>query len=193
MSAQHFPDELEEAMASSFRRVTALRQEQERLAAEMREAVAQVIARIGTAHRAGELTDAEVCTAFLRLRDEQQPGVTELWDGLVDLPWRRVVALAKQLPNTSDGDWVGHYPFPADCAAPPPETPVVYVLYGADTMPVYIGSTDRFRARMADHRRDGKEFVHWWAIPCSSREQAYRVEDRMLRQFMPPLNIKAGR
>ncbi|MGX1301413.1 hypothetical protein RKD35_002901 [Streptomyces albogriseolus] len=194
MSALDLPDELEAAVTSSFQRVAELRREQERLAAEMREAVAQAIGRIGSAHRAGLLTDAQVCEAFRRFREEQQPGVTELWNSLVDLPWRKVVALSKRLPNGPTGSWVGVYPFPsADCPTPPLGQAVVYVLATADNEPVYVGSTDRFRPRMAEHARDGKEFVHWTAHPCRDRDQAYRLEESLLADCMPLLNAKAAR
>jgi hypothetical protein len=72
-------------------------------------------------------------------------------------------------------------------------TPVVYVLYDADASPVYCGSSEQFDKRLWAHYRDGKRFVAWRAVPCADREQAYVLEDRLLKQSCPPLNRKASR
>lgn len=97
------------------------------------------------------------------------------------------------------GDWVvaqanwGPYGRIENGTHPMKGTPVVYVLYGANSEPVYCGSTQDLYARLKAHHRDSKEFVAWRAVPCNDREQAYQLEDRLLRQSCPPLNRKASR
>jgi hypothetical protein len=106
----------------------------------------------------------------------------------------------RHAPNDpASGGWVGEYEngrFGKQATLgprPPDGTPVVYVLYGADAEPIYCGSTEHFKQRLKAHYRDGKRFVAWRAVPCANREQAYILEDRLLKQSCPPLNRRAGR
>lgn len=105
----------------------------------------------------------------------------------------------RHAPNESmSGGWVGRWDWdvpggPLCSTYPRDGTPVVYVLYGANAEPVYCGSTEHFRSRLNSHDRDGKVFVAWRAVPCRSREDAFVLEDRLLRQSCPPLNRRAGR
>ena len=130
------------------------------------------------------------------------PGFFTAWEA-AGLPhparMRADVEMARRnAPNDpASAGWVGEFDGELYAAIPgprPPDgTPVVYVLYAADATPVYCGSTHRFKQRLKAHYREGKRFVAWRAVPCVDREQAYLLEDRLLKQSCPPLNRKASR
>lgn len=90
-------------------------------------------------------------------------------------------------PN-DDGTWSGPWPMTYDTNYPPRLQPVVYVLFN-DNTPVYVGSTANFRERMKQHHRD-KKWTRWTAHPCSTRDEAYRVEAAFLEVFQPALNAQ---
>jgi len=135
------------------------------------------------------------------------PFLGEAWK-LAGLPHlqalRRDVELARlYAPNDPNCDgWLGEWEVRQESWGPVgrilgnrprPGTPVVYVLYATDSSPAYCGSTKDFEKRIWAHFRNGKEFVSWRAVPCESREDAYELEDRLLKEHCPPLNKKAGR
>lgn len=99
--------------------------------------------------------------------------------------------------DPASGGWVGEFNWHEYVVIPGPHppnwTPVVYVLYAADCTPIYCGSTEHFKQRLKAHAREGKEFVAWRAVRCADREQAYVLEDQLLKQSCPPLNRKASR
>lgn len=75
---------------------------------------------------------------------------------------------------------------------PPRGQNVVYVLYDAFGTPCYVGSSGDFPTRLKWHLKDGKPVRVWIAYPCASRKAAYALEDRLLKQYKPYLNKKAG-
>jgi len=189
---QGLPEHLATSVSSTLQHIQLLRAKEARLAAASREALAQVIHRIGSAHRAGEITDAQLCAAFDGVKQTGMPGRMLLWDEHVDIRWKQVIQLKRRLPNGPEGSWVGEYPIADGAASPMPGTAVVYVLFDRNNQPCYVGSTEKFRARMASHGRT-KDFVRWQAHPCDDRDHAYRLEDRLLRLHKPYLNVKASR
>lgn len=88
-------------------------------------------------------------------------------------------------------DWVSSTPSD-DNPMPPRGQNVVYVLYDAFSTPCYVGSSGDFPARLKWHLKDGKPVRVWIAYPCDSRQAAYALEDRLLKQHLPYLNRKAG-
>lgn len=88
-------------------------------------------------------------------------------------------------------DWVSATPSD-DNPMPPRGQNVVYVLYDASSTPCYVGSSGDFPARLKWHLKDGKPVRVWIAYPCDSRQAAYALEDRLLKQHLPYLNKKAG-
>lgn len=130
------------------------------------------------------------------------PGLFTAWHA-AGLPHpARMRADAEALRRNASNDpssrgWVGEFTgggFGAVSTPHPPNwMPVVYVLYAADAEPIYCGSTEHFKPRLKAHYREGKRFVAWRAVPCADREQAYALEDQLLKQSCPPLNRRAGR
>jgi hypothetical protein len=131
------------------------------------------------------------------------PGLHTAWTsaGLPHVQRMRadVADALRAAPNDpASGGWVGEwnwdgFEFPIPGPFPANWTPVVYVLYAADAEPIYCGSTEHFLTRIKTHHRDGKPFVAWRAAPCADREQAFVLEDRLLKQSCPPMNKRAGR
>lgn len=89
--------------------------------------------------------------------------------------------------------WVGTRPVGDDQHVPRAGIAVVYVLYGADNEPLYLGSTGEFRTRIRTHSSGPIPWVSYMATPCSDREAAYQLEDSYLKTRKPPMNRKAAR
>ncbi|MCZ4514524.1 GIY-YIG nuclease family protein [Streptomyces sp. ActVer] len=190
---QGLPEDLGTSVSAALQHIQIIQAKEARLAAARREALRQTLHRIGTEHRTGNLTDVQLCAAFQAVRQLNMPGRMAAWDEIVGVPWKRTLQLAKRLPNGPEGTWIGEYPFQPSTVAPISGVAVVYVLFDEANCPCYVGSTDKFRARMGAHEKSGKHFVRWQAHPCHDREHAYLVEDRLLRQHKPYLNRKASR
>jgi len=162
------------------------------------EAEDQLFASISRDYRSGALDLVDLVAVHRSLRVYLRPGYSKRWHGAglpsvnrlntyVDLRHRFV------MNGPGGNSWVGEYPIGAEEPRPDYGVSVVYVLYGSDNKPVYVGSTSAFIPRVNTHARDGKKFVAWMAVPCRDREHAYELEVKLLRQSMPPLNRRVGR
>lgn len=187
------PDDLAKSIASTLQHIRLIQEKEARLADARRSALEQTLHRIATDYRTGHITHHQLCTAFTEIRDLQMSGRMSAWDDIVGISHRRLIQLAKQMPNGPEGSWVGEYPIPLDAPRPIYGVPVVYVLFDDANEPCYVGSTDKFSPRMTAHEKSGKRFVRWQAHPCDDREHAYRLEDRLLKRHKPYLNRKASR
>lgn len=187
------PADLQASIASTLQHIRLIQEKEARLAEARRSALEQALHRIATDYRTGRITQNQLCTAFAEIKELQMPGRMSAWDEIVGVSHRRLIQLAKQLPNGPGGSWVGEYPIPLDAPRPIYGVPVVYVLFDDTNEPCYVGSTDKFSPRMTAHEKSGKRFVRWQAHPCDDREHAYRLEDRLLKRHKPYLNRKASR
>lgn len=186
------PEHLATSMSSTLQHIRLIQEKEARLADARRDALAQVLHRIGSDYRTGQLTRAQLCMALDEIRGLEMSGRMNMWDEIVGESWKRLAQYRKQLPNGPEGSWVGDYPFHPQTVAPISGIAVVYVLFDDTNEPCYVGSTDKFRTRLNNHSRD-KQFVRWQAHPCHDREHAYRLEDRLLKRHKPRLNRKASR
>lgn len=191
--AYELPEDLAASISSTLQHIRLIQEKEARLAEARRGALEQALHRIATDYRTGHITLNQLCTAFMEIRRLQMSGRMNAWDEIVGFSSRRLTQLVKQLPNGPEGSWVGEYPILADAVAPISGVPVVYVLFDEANEPCYVGSTDKFRTRVNNHSREGKQFVRWQAHPCEDREHAYRLEDRLLKRHKPYLNRKASR
>lgn len=187
------PGQLGASIAATIQHVEMLREKEQKLEAARHEAENQFLHRVGSAFRCGEINHAQLIAVFDRYRTLSVVGRATRWDNHIDIQWKSMAHLARQIPNGPEGSWIGEYPFTEDTSAPKSDIAVVYILFDADNDPCYVGSTSAFRTRMAHHRRDGKQFVRWQAHPCRDREHAYELEDRLLKEHLPRLNQKASR
>lgn len=99
----------------------------------------------------------------------------------------------KPEPNGPAGSWQGSWPLAEGDHCPPRGACLVYVLFDADNVPVYVGSSETFRSRMKQYTAAGKTWTAWVAHPCADRDDAYDVESRFLRQYKPVLNVQGAR
>lgn len=186
-----------DAAAEGLAHIAQLKEQRLALAQEQHLAEERFAERVGAAHRGGELGDEDLVDLYFSLREASQaePGFASRWDQAVDLDSRIIARsrLFQSLPNGPNGSWQGDNPLPSSAAAPRTGIAVVYVLYDDTLKPCYVGSTMRFRNRLAHHRRDQKAFRYWAAYPCRDREHAYAREEQMLREVLPPMNRKSGR
>jgi predicted GIY-YIG superfamily endonuclease len=187
------PEDLATSMSSTLQHITLIQQKEAKLAAARHDALAQVLHRIGSDYNTGQLTLAQLCTAFEETRQLNMTGSATTWNELIGIRWQRMIQLSKQLPNGPEGNWVGEYPFHPETVAPIHGVAVVYVLFDETNEPCYVGSSNNFRQRLKAHAKDGKHFARWHAHPCRDREHAYQVEDRLLKEHKPRLNRKASR
>lgn len=190
---ERLPGDLHASLAASLQHIALLAERETRLAGARQEAQDQMLHRIGSAHRCGEIDDRQLCDAFAIFTAARTSRRMLDWDAHVDIPWRKMLHLGRHLPNGPEGTWTGSWPLDDGAPTPRQSQAVVYVLFGADNEPCYVGSTDDFRPRMSRHAKDGKQFVNWQAHPCQDRDHAYRLEDRLLKQYKPYLNRKASR
>lgn len=187
------PQELALSISSTLQHIQLIQEKEARLAAARHQALEQTLHNIATDYSTGRITQYQLCAAFEEVRRLEMPGRMSAWDRIVGLSHRRLIQLAKQLPNGPEGSWVGEYPIPLDAPRPIYGVPVVYVLFDEANEPCYVGSTDKLSPRLTAHEKSGKRFVRWQAHPCDDREHAYRLEDRLLKRHKPYLNRKASR
>lgn len=146
-------------------------------------------------HREGAVSWAQLDAAYqlVAFNGDAAPGATTRWAELVGTPragmQRRV---REEAATRNGGEWSGHWPRQRGESCPPNEQPVAYLLYDSANVPVYVGSTVNLAPRLGQHTTD-KVFTQWVAYRCATRDEAYDLEDRFLRQFKPRYNIRGAR
>jgi predicted GIY-YIG superfamily endonuclease len=186
-------DELGWDLMSTIQHITLLREREVRLQAARLEAQNQLFHRIGSMHRCGEISDVKLIAIYERVKVAAALGSRKAWDLHVSIKWAAMKYLPGRLPNGPEGTWVGVNPCEGTDPAPHEGVPVVYVLFDSMNEPCYVGSTENLRQRIKAHATNGKVVARWQAHPCRDREHAYEVEDRLLKEHKPHLNIRAGR
>lgn len=186
-------------LAATLDHLALIRGKWEKLQAAQIAAEEQLLHRVGRMYEAREIGELQLIALYEAFSAVALPGYTKRWNAAVPLSAKRIPNLRTHLqyllqnaPNMPDGTWrgtrpIGSGPIPVD------GIPVVYVLYDAENGPCYVGSSEKFRARLQSHERDDKPFVRWSASRCSDREAAYQIEDRLLAEFKPYLNKRRGR
>lgn len=180
-----------------IRLISAKRAEMEaKLLGAQLEAEGQLVHRIASDYAAGRLTERDLCEIYDAYRAVANTGFSRLWNA--SLPFsapqmQHMKARHKREDQCAVGSWSGCFPFGDGEPTPPYQFSVVYVLFDARNTPCYVGSTENFRSRIRAHAREGKQFVRWSAHPCTDRESAYQLEDRLLHEHKPYLNRRTGR
>jgi len=190
---------LADKTGATLAHIELLRAKQERLRAAQIQAEEQVLHSVGALFAAGEVDEAALVGFYNVFSAVALPGFTKRWNAAISCNAGRVQSLrqrdrweAYHAPNMPDGTW--NHPWPlGDHGTPANGVPVVYVLYDDKNVPCYVGSSEWLRGRLQQHERDGKLFVRWTASQCPSRDAAYELEDRLLSEFKPYLNTRAGR
>lgn len=195
---------LSESTNATLQHVLLLQERALRLERARVEAENQMLHRIGSAHRCGEITDDDLQALWEQYRATGITGRSKRWNANIDIAW---VEMQRRLstafhaerraristPNGPEGSWVGVWPRGSNDPSPEIGVSVVYVLFDELNEPFYVGSTNGFRSRLAVHVKDGKPVARWQAHPCRDRDHAYQVETRLLKEHKPRMNQKAGR
>lgn len=177
------------ALAASEQHVRLIVAKREHLAEVLGEAENQYLAAVRREWDSGTMTYTQLLAAYEVVCLGKLPNRRMRWNMAFPFSVEKVRAQAAREPD-GDGVWRGENPIAQGHAYPLSGLPVVYVLFDTSYTPVYVGSTQRFRNRMEDHRRVGKVWKYWLAHPCRDRAHAYEVESRFLSQYMPALNIQ---
>lgn len=156
----------------------------------------QLLTATSRLYAAGELSIFDLVELLDEMREQYGTGFTRVWDRTMPVRAKEVKweanRVRKALAMAGTSAW--HGPLPLDSSAVPPDgVAVVYVLFDAANVPVYVGSTASFKQRMSAHRREKPEAVRWSAYRCRDRQHAYEMEDRALKEHRPRMNQKAGR
>lgn len=181
---------ISESIASSVDHLARMNARIDKLESARNTAADQVVYRISQDYAAGLITPLEL----LEIRNTMigtRGGWNKRWDAY-GLP--KPYAINRMLnskPNGPNGSWRGSHTYAtAANPMPAPGVSVVYVLYDANNEPCYVGSSEQFQTRLRTHIRNGKPVAYWTAFPCSDRAAAYELEDRLLKQHKPYLNLK---
>lgn len=177
---------VEPTFAATAQHLELLSRKRLRLEEAQREATSQYVLAVARAYASGEIGDVELHDAYMHLREISLPGFSTQWRD-AGLPQSNVLKLmARRAPR--DEPWSGTFPLKAGEEWPPKGAFVVYVLFDAEGVVCYVGSTKHFNNRMKAHVRDGKAFVRWQAWSCVDRQAAYEMESRFLQQHRPYYN-----
>jgi hypothetical protein len=178
----------------------------ERLEQVKRDAWSQLLAGVMRAYAAG-LDEEDLVQLIADMKASFGTGFGLFWNAHMpaSLSYQKVRNAAKykdywraqyahNAPNgPTDGTWVGTFPIGDDQPMPMLGEAVVYVLFDLYNDPCYVGSTDGFGSRLRTHERERLGLARWMAYRCADREDAYRLEDRLLKEHMPHMNKKRGR
>ncbi len=186
-------DGMDSATEATFQHIARLRAREAKLIQMRIEAEEQMLHRLGVAHRAGKVTSDQLYAAYEAYSKLGTPGRSKRWDTHISIPWMRFDQVRRWRPDGPEGTWVGTWPIGPTDKVPIGGQSVVYVLFDPENEPCYVGSSKRLRTRLKRHAADGKVFVNWQAYPCRDRQHAYEVEDRVLKEYKPRMNRKAGR
>lgn len=191
------------SLADSLQHLELLSSKRARLEAAQMDAEDQLFFDLARRAASGELSDEDLTDIIEDTHPLLLRGWTRRWDdaglkpSVASLRGKRRHSVM-HAPNGPHGTWVGTWPlgeWPYDDTVVLPRfgQPVVYVLFDADNVPCYVGSTGEFKTRLKSHVRDGKPVARWVAHPCNDRESAYILEEKLLREHKPYLNKKVSR
>ena len=184
---------MDASFAATAAHIRRLGNKETTLTAAREAAEVQAFHALGSAYRTGEICFRELYRYFLEVRALRLPGQGTRWSEQVGIDTNEMILRGRWIPNGTEGTWFGNWPIGRDDSAPKDGQNVVYVLFDVENEPCYVGSTSKLRQRMRRHEKDGKTFLRWQAYPAEDREAVYRLEDRVLRERLPKLNVKASR
>lgn len=185
-----------EALAATAGHIETVQATLDRLTSVKLDAWEQLLASAARLYRAGEISPEQLLDLHNEMRDSFGTGYSKVWNAIAPIPHNKLAHVVERRrrdkPNGPLGSWFGTFPLFTQ-PTPPEGVCVVYVLFDDTNEPVYVGSTQNFRLRMADHRANKPRLASWTAYPCRDREHAYQLEVELLRQHKPRMNRKRGR
>lgn len=170
----------------------------DRLLVAKQDSWAQLLTAAARMYATGRLTTAHLVQLHREMKLSYGPGFSRTWDR--NMPVRsnklpHVAARERRIAEEqSRRSWYGTFPLDGSYTVPSKGVSCVYILFDKEDVPAYIGSTEQFRTRMGNHRRDRPGiFVRWICYTCENREAAYLLEEKLLGENLPYLNQKATR
>jgi hypothetical protein len=141
----------------------------------------QFLAALRRERDAGHTTWRELRDAYATLAAGGLRGLEARWMDAIGISPERVAANAKWEAIGTGEVWKGHWPLHRGERFPPTGRYVVYVLFDADTQPIYVRGTNRCAHQFAGHRLSLKRHPSWMAFACVNRSGADELEARLLR------------
>jgi hypothetical protein len=132
---------------------------------------------------AGQTTWREVRHAYATLAAGGLRGLEARWMDAIGISPEKVVSNAKWEAIGAGEVWKGHWPLRRGERFPPTGQYVVYVLFDADTHPIYVRGTNRCSHQFASLRISLKRYMSWMAFACVDRAEADILEARLLRRL----------
>lgn len=186
-------------LSATYEHIGMLHRKQELLRAAQVAAEEQFLHRAAALYRQRNLSEVDLAYVYRAYADVAVSGFMKRWEAATGVAAGRMQYILRDLktqrrhaPNMPDGTWRGTWPL-AGGPVPAFGTCVVYVLYDQVSVPCYVGSTKNLAARFKYHLDDGKSFAWWTAFPCTDREAAYQLEEKLLAEHKPYLNKKTSR
>lgn len=187
-----------EDLAATAGHIDLVQAKLDKLTAVKEDAWAQVLTAAARLYRADELTTAHLLQLHRDMKLSYGPGFTCLWNRVIPVKSSQLPHFAARERRIAEErarqSWHGTFPLDGSYSVPSKGVACVYILFDKTDVPAYIGSTEQFRTRMGNHRRERPDiFVRWVCYTCENREAAYELEVRLLAENLPYLNRKVGR
>lgn len=180
-----------EGYTTTLQHIEMLHCKRDQLRQAQLEAERQHLHRIACAWEGGVIDEDGLELAYRQYKALAMPGYSIRWNEVMAISAARLLNRARsqryRQPSGPHGTWSGTHPFGAE-TTPGTGMSVVYILFDEINKPCYVGSTAHFRTRLNRHAKEGKRFISWTAYPCASRDAAYLLETRLLREHKPYLN-----
>jgi hypothetical protein len=192
-------DDLPQAIRATAQQVGFIDQKIRMLEARRDEAEDQLYMALERERKRAALDEYRMAGIYGSLRVIFGRAIARRWDMHIPLVSSRMAGILTlgvdrhRLNGPRGESWVGNFPLDWREPAPRDGLSVVYVLYDDTNEPVYVGSSEKFRQRLKAHVKAGKVLTAWMAAPCADRAHAYQVEERLLKERLPPLNKRASR
>ncbi len=187
-----------EQLAATASHIDLVQAKLDKLATVKADSWEQILIAAARLYRSDGLTTAHLLQLHRDMKLSYGGGFTKVWNRVMPIQ-------SNQLPHVAARDrriaeeqrrqsWYGTFPLDGSYTVPSKGVSCVYILFDRADVPAYIGSTEQFRTRMGSHRRERPgAFLRWICYTCESREAAYQLEEKLLRENLPYLNRKASR
>lgn len=179
-------------LTAAAERVQRIIDERERLRREYLAAEQLFIGEVAAVRAAGRMNARDVLAAYDQVREwgttSCTSGFSTRWLQQIPLDRNSLSRLAAAIPPGNDATWSGDTGWDGLDGGdlPPRGTHVVYALFDHTGVPVWIGMTQQFRAKVKRHHRAGTTWVSWTAWPCADRDDALVVRRRIIEQYNLP-------
>jgi hypothetical protein len=174
---------LPESLRPAVQHIRLLQNKRQTLTDALVGAELQFLAALRRECDAGQPTWRELRDAYATLAAGRLRGLEARWMDAIGVSPEKVVANAKWEAIGAGEVWTGHWPLHRGETFPPTGQCVVYVLFDADTHPIYVRGTNRCSRRFADHHAHRTAYSSWMAQACVDRAEASELEARCRYQL----------